>query len=239
MIPTLMLGGLGRTGSTESDPYTVFLSHFDGTDASTTLLDVKGNTMTAVGNAQLDTAQAKFGPSSGLFDGNGDFWSTPDKADWYFAAGDFTVECWVRVPSITSANPRTIVSHFTNTGNQRSWRMQLSTAGILTMNYSTTGSNDAGTASAASAVAANTWHHVAIVRNGTSMVAYLDGVGGTSLNVSTNSFFDSNTVLRIGAMESGGAGIQYMDGWIDEMRISKGIARYTANFTPPSAPFDA
>ena len=80
------------------DNYTKLLLHFDGTDGSTTFVDSSpsGKTVTAVGNAQIDTAQYKFGGASGLFDGNGDYLSVPDSDDWYFGTGDFTIDAWAR-----------------------------------------------------------------------------------------------------------------------------------------------
>ena len=78
------------------DSYTVALLHFNGADASTTFIDESGKTWTASGNAQIDTAQSKFGGASGLFDGTGDSITTPDHADFDVGSGDFTVDFWMR-----------------------------------------------------------------------------------------------------------------------------------------------
>ena len=83
-----------------NDPYwanVVLLLHMDGTDGSTTFTDSSSyaRAMTAAGNAQIDTAEFKFGTASGLFDGTGDSVQTPNGADFQFL-GDFTVEAWVR-----------------------------------------------------------------------------------------------------------------------------------------------
>lgn len=80
------------------DTYTKLLLHCDGTDGSTTFSDngVTGHTVTANGNAQIDTAQSKFGNASGLFDGTGDYLTIPDHADWNFGTGNFTIDAWIR-----------------------------------------------------------------------------------------------------------------------------------------------
>ena len=84
----------------------------------------------------------------------------------------------------------------------------------------------------------NTWYHFAVVRNGNNWVVYLDGIqqGTTSNSVS---YKDYDTILYIGAYSNSGnpAISGFLDGYIDELRISKGIAHWTSNFTPPSSPY--
>ena len=83
------------------DEYTKLLLHCDGADGSTTFIDsATGKTITASGNAQIDTAQYKFGGASGLFDGTNDFLYTPNHADFTFGTGDFTIDFWVRLAAI-------------------------------------------------------------------------------------------------------------------------------------------
>lgn len=219
------------------DIYTVALLHFDGPNASTVLKDVTGKAWSASGNAQISTAQSKFGGSSLLLDGAGDYEIAADSANWYFGSGDFCIEAWVRVP-VAGGSDRTICSQYNATGEQRSWIVRVGTDGIPYISVYPTGvAAGAYAAYAASSVVADTWHHVACVRLGASLTVYLDGVGGTPYNVGTASFFDSNYSLLIGALNSGGV-TQFFNGYIDELRISKGVARYTANFTPPTAEFD-
>lgn len=96
----------------------VALLHMNGSDASTTFTDQRGHTFTAAGNAQIDTAQSKFGGASGLFDASGDYISTPDSDEWSFGSGDFTIECWYRP---TRTNSFFLVMMQWNAGSQRSW----------------------------------------------------------------------------------------------------------------------
>jgi len=75
------------------DSYTKLLLHMDGADGSTTFTDEAGHTVTANGNAQIDTAQNVFGGASGLFDGSSGYLTVPDSEDWNFGTGDFTFDC--------------------------------------------------------------------------------------------------------------------------------------------------
>src|SRR3990167_8969973 len=90
-------------GGSSFDSYTKLLLHGDGSDASTTITDEIGKTVTAVGNAQLDTAQKKFGTASILLDGTGDYATVPDSDDWNFGAGDFTIDFWVRFNGVAES----------------------------------------------------------------------------------------------------------------------------------------
>jgi hypothetical protein len=85
------------------DDETKLLLHMDGPDTSVTFTDDSGapHTVTPGGNAQIDTAQYKFATASGTFDGNGDYLSIPDHADWNFGSAVFTIDFWVRFNSVT------------------------------------------------------------------------------------------------------------------------------------------
>ena len=78
-----------------------FLSHFDGVDGSTTFTDETGKSIVPYGDTKISSTQSKFGGSSAYFDGSGDYLAIAASNDFEFGAGDFTVECWFRVPNIT------------------------------------------------------------------------------------------------------------------------------------------
>jgi len=197
----------------------VLLTNLDGADAATTYTseDDGLRTATFVDNAQLDTAQFKFGVSSGLFDHATDEITFPTHVDFDFGTGDMTVELQVRMVDITDVN---LI------------RWGSAVTGLIYVNASnklvfwSQGSNRlVGTTS----VVANTWSHVALVRDSGTFEMFLDGVTqGTVVLAQT---YDQ-AVFSLGH-----GGPNAMDGWIDEVRVTKGVARYTANFTPPVAPF--
>jgi len=89
--------------------YTSALLHFDGNNNGTTFTDETGKTWTASGNAKLTTTSPKFGTACGTFDGNNDYIYSNDNADFEFGSGNFTIDAWVNVTSVTTQ--RTIIAH--------------------------------------------------------------------------------------------------------------------------------
>jgi hypothetical protein len=208
--------------------------HFDGADASTTFTDQKGNAWAATGNAQLDTAQFKFGTASLLLDGTNDDITTPDADKWTLAGDDFTIECWVRLNAIGAQMD--FVSHYSSTSNQRGWIFGIDASDQLHFIYSTTGASGT-TIIAAGAWGPSTgvWYHVAVTRNGADLKLFVNGTQvGSTHNIGVSSIFNSTAACIIGQRADGAGDL---NGWIDEMRITRGVARYTANFTAPTAAF--
>jgi YD repeat-containing protein len=216
-----------------TDSYTKSLLHMNGTDGSTTFTDnATGgtHTWTAYGNAQIDTAQSKFGGASVLFDGNGDYIGSADSADWTFGTGDFTIDFWVKINDLTTY--QTLYSHRADTNNRveifyygaldDSIRIIAKSGGGTIMYYNTT-----------TGISDTNWHHIALVRNGTVFYIFFDGVSQT---LTVNTAIGSSSMPDVaGQLWIGGynGGTYWYNGWLDEYRISKGIARWTANFTPP------
>ena len=229
-----MLAHRVMMGSGAGDPYwnnVVALLHFDGADASTTFTDVKGHTFTANGNAQIDIAQSLFGGASGLFDGSGDYISTPNSADFNFGTGDFEVEVAVRFNALPVNTAAVIFS--TYDGGAGSWAVEYRNDGGLGNRFcfqiGTTQYNFAWTPSI------NTWYRTAVSRSGTALRAFINGTQiGSTLTDSSN--IGNTAPLWIGALNSGGAAF-FFNGWLDECRITKGVAPHTANYTPDTAPF--
>jgi hypothetical protein len=226
-------GGLAMTGN---DANTTVLLHMDGADAATTFTDSNAggsaHEWTAAGNAQIDTAESKFGGASGLFDGNGDAITTTNHADFDMGTGDFTIDCWFNRSggngasrfmaqlrsSITSCAYLSL-----NTSNQLQGVINLPNLGDKTIAGATT-------------ITATGWHHAALVRHGGNMYLFLDGVSEGSLSdLSTEAVRDSDLGMTVGA--SGGPSSSYWFGWIDEVRLSKGLARWTTGFTPPTGAY--
>jgi hypothetical protein len=185
--------------------------------------------VTAVGNAQISTAQSKFGGSSIAFDGVGDGLLGPNDVSFQFATGDFTVEFWVYMNSISS--DYTFVCRGANGGSFDlfiQYRPSLSQS--LRVNtklaYSPYVFNWTPLV--------NTWHHVAVTRASGNLRAFVDGtqIGST---VSDTGNISTNVPISIGYNNQ--ASSQYLNGYIDDLRITKGVARYTQDFTPPTAPF--
>jgi hypothetical protein len=118
----------------------VLLVGFEGVDGSTSFVDESpsGHTLTAVGNAQVDTAQSRFGASSGLFDGNGDYISVLDSNDFSFGAGDFTIETRVRFNVVQTSM---FISKYNNSVSPAEWFFGYN-GNLIFLDFFGNGSND-------------------------------------------------------------------------------------------------
>lgn len=212
------------------DSYSKSLLHFDGTDASTTFTDESGKTWTAAGNAQIDTAQSKFGGASGLFDGTGDYIDTPDSADFDVGSGDFTIDFWVRRAGTTD---EFILGQCdaSATTSTRSWYVDFVSNAPRSVVFTGT---TAKVATSSTTISDTNWHHLAMVRNGNTLYIYVDGTNRGTVDVTGVTVNNSANKPAIGRF---GESANYFNGHIDEFRFSKGIARWTANFTPPTSAY--
>ena len=185
------------------------------------------NNLTLFGNAKLSTTQSKFGGASMYFDGTGDYATLYDPKAGHFGSGNFTAECWV-YPTASPSQP--II--FGQWSGSYSWALQMQNSNSRYLRFLTNAGGIVDNQSS-TAVPLNQWSHVALVRNGNAVNAYLNGTSVVSSTV-TGAFVNSTDALSIGGGVGGG---QPYEGYIDKVRITKGLARYTANFTPPSEPF--
>jgi hypothetical protein len=203
------------------------LLHGNGTNGSTTITDNSPTpkTVTAVGNAQISTAQSKFGGASIAFDGSGDYLDVGSNSAFGYGLSDFTIEFWVYRNS--SAAPQVFLDHRIGIATGVAPTLYILSN---TINYYTNANNRivGGT------VATTQWVHVALSRSNSSTKLFLDGVQTGSTYTDTNSYIDSP--VRVGEANDGSS-VASLNGYIDDFRITKGIARYTANFSVPTAKF--
>jgi hypothetical protein len=183
------------------------------------------NDLETVGNAQISTSVKKYGTGSMAFDGTGDWMFAPDSPSWDFGTGDFTLEGWI-YPT-TSSSVRVLWSAFSDSGDN-GWSFELTSSDKLTF-YA----EGAYRVTSTGSVSANTWTHIAVSRSGSSLKLFINGTtDGTATN--STDISGSTAKLTIAATPSGTVPFT---GYIDELRITKGVARYTANFTAPTAAF--
>ena len=216
-----------------NDPNFAFnslLLHGNGANGSTVITDSSGSpkTVTAFGNAQISTAQSKFGGASIAFDGTGDYLNIPASSEFNFDSNNFTIETWLYFSAIGAT--KVIVNNWAGSVLSSSFGFQQESDGRIS-GIAYTGSTVLQALTLSTATI-NQWNHIAFVRNGGSLCMYLNGVGGT--NVSIASAVNNGT----GPVQIGREGTSfYFNGYLDDLRITKGIARYTSNFTPPTLPF--
>jgi hypothetical protein len=214
--------------SVASTAYTKLAIRFDGVAGAKAYTAETGQTVTFVADAQLDTAQKKFGLSSLLLDGTGDYVTIPNSSDFNFGSGDFTIEAWVRFSDISADN--CIMSLYDTSGganNRAFYFRKVGGSSSTNFVYSTDGITTTTLILAGWTPNVNTWYHVALVRSSTKIILFIDGIKIDEEIIGTDSLYNSTALLRIGVIET----TNYFNGWIDEVRISKGIARWTENFT--------
>jgi hypothetical protein len=215
------------------------LLHGNGTDGSTTFTDNSPNvlTVTGFGNAQIDTAIKQFGTGSLQFDGNGDYLRVNGGSLFDFGTGSFTMEFFVYLP--TGVTQGYIMG--TRTGDTNAtirWNIYIST-NLIVFNAYNTSNVLIGTVVHQTTLINNVFNHIAVVRNVNEFAIYLNGVKSTTNVTNSTALANSNLTIDIGQATGGfgGSGLP-LNGYIDDLRITKGIARYTgATITVPTSQF--
>ncbi|NBW23743.1 MAG: LamG domain-containing protein, partial [Caulobacteraceae bacterium] len=162
------------------------------------------------------------------FDGAGDWLTAPNSKGLYIGSGNFTVEGWL-YPT-TTGTTRAVVAQFNTNGTGPGWTIYLKTTNVLEF-Y---GGSGTITVTGTGTVSANVWSHFAVVRNGSTITIYVNGTAG---GTGTNSSFSDDTTAPVEIGARGGNGSIPFTGYIDDLRITKGYARYTSNFSVPTAAF--
>jgi len=180
------------------------------------------NVLETVGNAQLSTAVKKYGNASMYFDGSSRI-TIPASPQWIFGTGDFTVEFWMNTAD-TGAG--LITPATTGAGY---WALLINASTLYWQNAYN--SSNLKTASL-SGYLNNTWAHIAIVRYSGNLYFYFNGTAQGSATADSTNYSGAVNTLTIG-YDSQGNG--YYAGYIDDLRITKGYARYTTTFTAPTS----
>ncbi len=217
------------------------LLNFDGANNSTTFTDssIYNHTGTAYGNAKISTTQSKFGGSSGYFDGTGDYVQYSANSSFAFGTGPFSVDFWIRAEALPSnGNIAGIVGTYSTltSADTTHWWIGLDNRDSVMRLTVTRHGDNAITANAVWTPSLNVWYHVAVTKNSNNeILIFIDGVGqyvnitGTwsSYNVSNNG------PLGVGLI----ATPFYFNGYIDNLRIVKGVSLYSGTAIPlPNVP---
>ena len=224
---------IGTLGAITFDQVKLLL-HMNGVDASTTFTDDSdsAHVVTPSGDAQIDTADSKFGGASGLFDGTGDYLTIPyvaNEFDWY--AADYTLEAWVKAAAWTGwgdgLKKSALIGRMNPTTVNNYWSFGPDPDGKLSFNYY---NGSAIFLTGTTALPTNQWVHIAMthVLSTGEMKTFIDG----EIEVSTTKAGTPQSAtdsLIIGKHNN-----TAITGWVDDLRIIRGTAKYTANFTPPT-----
>lgn len=200
------------------------------------------NDLETVGNAQISTAQNKFGGGSMYFNGTGSTWlNVPPTQNLEFGSGDFTIEMWI-YPSDTT---RRAIYHGSDGAdwsiaidyNAQKFNIWASSNGT---SWNLINADAGGNGIGSITIATGTWTHVAYVRSGTTWQTYVNGVRDINLTGISGSIVNrASNAKSIGKwyFTNGVGNPTIWNGYIDDLRITKGYARYTTNFTPPTQAF--
>lgn len=216
-----------------NDAYTKLLLHCDGTEGSTTFTDssASGHTVTANGNAQITTASKKFGTGSALLDGTGDYLSVPDHADWYMGTGLVTLEAWFKGNYPIDFD---ILNQYADAANYWYFHFEVFWGTAYLRLKIRSGASTLLDLVATVSITVSQLNHVAALRGwGGDPDVWAITLNGVAVATTTASITwpDLATQLNIGRnMDSA---TLCLNGNMDEIRVSKGIARWTSNFGVP------
>lgn len=196
------------------------LLHMDGSNGSTTFTDNSPSpkTLTPSGNAQVNTSVVKYGTGSYIGNGSGGYLTATVPGG--LGAGNITIEYWMYLINDSGYLFNSRSSGTGGDGIDISVQAEVSTAGNRFFSGYT-------------GFSLNTWIHIALVRSGSTWYRFFNGTLYDTASNSTD--YSGGTDFKIGGSPHGNVG--YINGYIDDFRITVGVARYTANFTPPTAAF--
>jgi len=186
------------------------------------------NVLETVGGVSVSTVLSKWGGSSMLFNGTTGYLVSQDSVEqnFSFGTGNFTVEFWINTASLSAEqavfDTQTLGGAASRTA---SFVLVVTTSGTFRI-YT----NSAYSSATSNSITINTWNHIAMVRSGSTINIYVNGVSGVSITNSTN-FSTSSCVIGRYADSA----TSFLNGYLDDLRVTKGVARYTANFTLPTS----
>jgi hypothetical protein len=238
-------GGGTVVNPTGDDPYFSDVVFLLETALPNSITDATGINTVGNSGAIVNSSTYQVGTSSAYFNGSS-YLSAPPNAGFDFGTGDFTMEGWFYLTADTGFNPAgrrdaTILGCWEQSGNFNTWQV------FILGNGSTTGnaivfdsfSNSAESYLIAStAINKNTWVNFAVVRQSDTLTIYVNGtaVNSGSFTAPVNG---GGNFMRVAALQPGGAGLffNYFPGYLQQLRITKGVARYTSDFIPSAVPF--
>lgn len=228
------------TGVRNLNPYIKLLSHFNGTNDSTVFPDEKqGWNWSVGGNSKIDTSQYVFNGSSIRFDGNGDYIFAPTNSLWRFDDGSNANKWLFDVRMRWAVDPGTgtqgICGQYVDSTHHWNLTLTSNTLRVLARDGSSTPTINL---SNAFNPAVDTWYHIAFVKNGTTgYMMFVDGVQVGTTQTNTTPLPNLSANFEIGRYTDSAGAVNYFNGWMAELRLDKGDARWTSGFTVPVEPY--
>jgi hypothetical protein len=188
----------------------------------------------AVTNAVTKTGEKKFGTASGYFDGTSKL-TLADSSDFGFGTNEFTIDFWIHPTNLTEGNIGVMSGR--SGGNDEGFYLYSKDSGVSNQvawgDYDTLGAANWLITTGAPVLTQDVWQHVAVVRDVDTLRLFIDGTQVGTQDVTGRTIYTASGIeTLIGVDDS-----NYFTGYLDEFRISKNIARWTENFTPPTDPY--
>jgi hypothetical protein len=222
------------TDTKKADPYAwkcVFAAPLVGNDVDVSdKININSTAKaTTTSGASADSSDSNFYGESFVFDGSNDYVKTDaNTADFSFGSGDFTLECWINTDGGTA---KSLFSLWDYQNSQRSWNVYINGSGHLTLITSTNGSGQSDRGNTGETLPSNKWIHIAMTKENNVYRTFVDGVLKASETASETIYDNTNDPIYIGCTN----GVtEFYDGHIQDVRIYKGVAKYTSNFIPAS-----
>ena len=220
-----------------NDAFTKILLHMDGTNGGTTFTDSNlGGSVHAwtANSATTNTGTLKFGSASANFGAAVGWIDTPDSADFALGSGDWTIDFWFNRQG-GDGTRRIACGQINSSAALASQSVYLELGPANVMLLQTSDGSSAFTITGTTTITTTGWHHVAAVRTGSTLKLFVDGIQEGGNLTAPGSIPDSPSKFSVGRV--GEFTTLTWNGFIDEFRLSVGIARWTANFAPPAAPY--
>lgn len=199
------------------------------------LTDRKMHAVSKLGNVALSSTQAKFKSVSAYFDGVGDYIDVASSPDFNLGSV-FTIEFWMYATALPGASNFCRLLRFGVNGQASSLQVTFGQTGDIGIAQCTAATTIAWTASGA--VVANEWIHFAFVCNNGVNYIFKNGTSIGGNNAGPYQSASSSEPIRIGVETAGGVNFNYK-GYLQDLRVTKGVARYSGNFTAPTEPSPA
>ncbi|MFH7764599.1 LamG-like jellyroll fold domain-containing protein [Acinetobacter sp. BSP-28] len=222
------------------------LLHFDGANNSTIFTDQKGTVWNRSGNPVISTAQSKFGGSSGRFTDNNYIYTNNNAGFLFGVTEDFTIEAWLYVPTGASIYENVlpiICAGFQDlSSGGGGWNLAVVDKANATISLQRCGTNltiQTAEFTIGSALARDVWHHIEFGRAAGTTYGFFNGNLKGTTTIQNNIPFNSPNTSNVSIGSGNGRVLPnnwHLDGYVDDLRVTKGVCRHTANFAVPTRP---
>lgn len=195
-------------------------------------VDTKGGTVNLTGAPSIVSSTSPYASGGSLQFNGSNYLEVADNASYELASGDFTIDCWARFT--TSGGYRSFLTKSADANGASPYLMQITPTDGIQFIHDEDGAGPMALSYVGAAQIINTWNHYATVRSGNNIYLFINGNLATTISY-TSGLVDNSAPLALGALFLAGTGyLNYFTGEVADLRVTKGVARYTTNFSVPT-----